>query len=31
MAIHLWKSMNLDTFWVHFGKNSIQNSGFMDF
>ena len=23
MDVHLWKSMNLDTFWDHFGKNCI--------
>ena len=23
ISVHLWKSMNLDTFWAHFGKNSI--------
>ena len=20
MDVHLWKSVNLDTFWTHFGK-----------
>ena len=31
MAVHLWKSMNLDTFWAHFSKNSIKNSSCIDF
>ena len=26
MAVHLWKSMNLDTFWEHFGKNCIKKT-----
>ena len=24
MAVHLWKSMNLDTFWDHFGKIAFK-------
>ena len=30
MAVHLWKSMNLDTFWANFRKNCIYNIGFID-